>query len=840
MRKPSRRVSSLLVLGSLAACGGSGGGAPTTATLQGVITVPQLSAGGGRLLTDRDLDNVAHQAQPVGAVEPGDAFALRGRVGGDDPLDIFRVTTGAARLVIDAPADARVEVFDATDARCVLALEAGQRGELRVLSPLALDIAIGARQGEIDYVVDVVALKDDGGNARFAPLPRGAGRVASDLEIAYLGAQHEMVAGEIVVEFPENEVAPASVHAALGQLGLVRSEALVPGPVQKYYVTAPLLSVQQGAPLAASLELETCAVAQRAMAVPGVRSAGPNYIYRAFQNNPNDPGFAKQWHYTQIKAQQAWALFGGAPGSTSVIAAIIDTGIVLNHPDLAGRLIGGHDMISDPTRALDGDGIDANPDDVGDNLGSGLPSTFHGTHVGGTVGAATNNSVGVAGMDWSCKLMPIRVLGKGGGTLDDIIAGIRFAAGLSNASGQVPPTRADVINMSLGGTGSAAPYEAACNAADAAGVVIVVAAGNDNAATLNYPASYPVCISVGAIRFDKQRAPYSNFANTIDVVAPGGDTSVDQNGDGDPDGVLSCMAAHQNGTPVLALGYSYSQGTSMACPHVAGLAALVKGKAPGSTNAQIRAAIENNTETVASGKLVDTFAAVQAAGGNAANPILRAANTTLALTGTTTTGNVALSNVGNTGTVLTLIQGQVTTTYQQGNNWLTSTLAGGAGTGISHTRIDFTANPAGLANGKYQATVSIQPQTAGVNTAQILVTLTIGSTGGGSEEVFIVVADSTTFANMGQGQTNGAANYAYSVPNVAVGNYLLVAGTDRDNDDFIGDEGELFGIWPSTDSPLILSLATPGTFTGLNFPLQLRSRQQSVGGGKFTPIRIRR
>lgn len=837
MRKPSRRVSSLLVLGSLAACGGSGGGTPTSATLQGVITVPQLSAGGGRFLTDRDLDNVAHQAQPVGAVEPGDAFALRGRVGGDDPLDIFRVTTGDSRLVIDAPADARVEVFDATDARCVLTLEAGQRGELRVLSSVALDIAIAARQGEIDYVVDVVALKDDGGDARVAPLPRGASRVASALEVAYLGAQHEMVAGEIVVEFPENEVAPASVHAALGQLGLVRSEAMVPGPVQKYYVTAPLLSVQQGAPLAASLELETCAVAQRAMSVPGVRSAGPNYIYRAFQNNPNDPGFARQWHYTQIKAQQAWALFGGAPGSTNVIAAIIDTGIVLNHPDFVGRLIGGYDMISDAARALDGDGIDPNPDDVGDKLGTGLPSTFHGTHVGGTVGATTNNSVGVAGMDWSCKLMPLRALGSGGGTLEDIIASIRFAAGLSNASGAVPPQRADVINMSLGGTGTTAPYEAACNAADAAGVVVVVAAGNDNAATLNYPASYAVCISVGAIRFDKQRAPYSNFANTIDVVAPGGDTSVDQNGDGDPDGVLSCMAAHQNGTPVLALGYSYSQGTSMACPHVAGLAALVKGRAPGLTNAQIRALIEGNTETVASGKLVDTFAAVQAAGANANVPILRAAQTTLALTGAAPTGNVALSNVG-AGT-LNLQQVNVQTTYQTGNNWITSANLVAGGTGISHSRIDITANPAGLANGQYQATVKITPDVPATLTAQILVTLTIGSTGGGSETVFIVVANATTFANMGQGQTNGAANYAYSVPNVAVGNYLLVAGTDRDNDNFIGDEGELFGIWPSTDSPLVLSVPTPGTIPGLNFPIQLMSVQQSVGGGKFTPISIR-
>ncbi len=843
MRTPSRRVSSFLALGLLAACGGGGGGGPVNATLQGALTVPQLAAGGGRLITDRDLDSVAYQAQPLGALDAGEALALTGRVGGDDPLDIFRLTSDAARLVVTAPQDARVEVFDATDVRCVLAVAPGQKAELRVLSPVALDVAVAARAGEVGYEVGIVSMKDDGSEAPVAPLSRLAPGVASSLITVYLGAQHEMLPGQVIVEFAEDTAGPLSTHEALGRLGLVRAEVTVPGPIQKYFVTAPLLSVGQGASLATSLELETCAVAQRAMAIPGVRAASPNHIYHAFQNNPNDPLFVQQWHYTQIKAQQAWALFAGAPGSTSVITAIIDTGIVLNHPDFPNRLISGYDMISEPANALDGDGIDPNPDDPGDKLGTGLPSTFHGTHVGGTVGAATNNSTGVAGMDWSCKLMPVRVLGKQGGTSEDIAQGIRFAAGLSNASNTVPPQRADVINMSLGGLGGSAVQESACNAADAAGVLVVCAAGNDNSSTNNFPAAYPVCLSVGAVRFDKQRAPYSNFASTVDIWGPGGDTSVDQSGDGQPDGVLSCMAAHQNGTSQLLLGYSYSQGTSMACPHLAGVAALIKGRVPAATNAQIRAAIENTGETIAAGKLVDTFAAVQSAGGNATNPILRAANTTLALTGTAPTGNIALSNVGSTATTLTLVQGQVVIAYQTGNNWLTSaTLAGGAGTGISHTRIDMTANPAGLANGKYQATVTITPQTAGVNSVVIQVTLTIGATAGGSNEIFVVVADSVTIANKGQAQTNAGSNYAYSIANVPVGSYLLVAGTDRDNDGYIGDEGELFGIWPSNDSPLILAVSAAGTFTGLNFTLQGQAVQQGVGGGgtKLPPIALRR
>ncbi len=650
-----------------------------------------------------------------------------------------------------------------------------------------------------------------------------------------------MIAGEVIVAQDEQVVGIAS--AAMRAIGLV-PHTTVPGPIQRFKIAAPLPPLAAGGAPAQSLELQTALAAHRAAQVAGVSAASPNYIYRAFQNTPNDSLYARQWHYGHIKVPEAWTLFSGTPGSTSVIVAIVDTGIVLSHPDFAGRLIDGYDMISDAARALDGNGIDSNPDDPGDNFGLGLPSSYHGTHVGGTVGAATNNSVGVAGVDWNCKLMPMRCLGRGGsGSLEDIAQSIRYAAGLSNASNTTPPQRCDVMNMSLGGPGTASVLEQACNAAHNAGCLLVVAAGNDNSSTPNFPASYDVCLSVGSIRFDFARAPYSNFASTVDVNAPGGDTNVDQNNDSDPDGVLSCLAAEQNGTR--AVGFGFLQGTSMACPHVAGVAALVKGKQSSATNTQIRNFLTSTTfSRGGSNNIIDAFAAVQAASGTSApNPILTLSSTNIGIRGTDTTGTVTMSNTG-AATLLTVTQptgGDIT--YQTGSNWITSVaLEGGAGTNISHTTLRVNVSRTGLADGQYGATVRVPSSTTGVAAAQLSVTLFVGTTSTGNDEVFVLLVNPDTYATAAQAQTNATATYAYAFTEIPNGRYLLVAGTDRDNDNFLGDEGELFGIWPSNDSPLILEIVNGQTLVrGLNFSLQLQAVQQSRGlSRRIPPLRIQR
>ncbi len=834
------RLPPLIALVLAAGCGGGGGGGgggTTPARLEGTLTVPNLAVGRGRLLEDTTLNDVAHQAQDAGRLAGGEVIALHGRVGGDDRRDVYRATiTAGDAFVVSPTAGVRVEIFDA--ACGALAGNATADAPARMLADrdVTIDVVVAAQIHAVDYRVELQHSVDTAITTRL-PLAQNAPFAVSELQTGYLGADHEMVAGEVIVLQDESAVGPASAEfAAIG----LEAAAPVPGPMQRYRVATPR------PPLAnsnVSLEVQTCLLAHRAAQVSGVRTASPNYIYRAYQvPTPNDRLYPLQWHYDQITAPQAWALVPGpTPGSSSVIVSIVDTGMVLAHPDFAGRLIAGYDMISDAARALDGNGIDANPDDPGDNVGSGLPSSFHGTHVGGTVGAASNNSIGVTGMDWACKLMPIRVLGRGGsGTLEDIAQGIRWAAGLSNASGTLPAQRCDVMNMSLGGPGSASVLEAACQAATTAGVLLVVAAGNDNSATPNFPGSYDVCVCVGAIRFDFARAPYSNFATTVDVNAPGGDTSVDQNQDGEPDGVLSCLAA--DGNPI-QVGFGFLQGTSMACPHVAGVAALVKAAKPSATATELRALIEGNTFSQGgSTRIVNTFAAVQAAQGTSApNPILSISPGNLGFRNPDTTAAVTLSNVGNPA-LLTVTT--PTIAYTTGTNWITSATLGGTATGsISHPTLQVTVNRTGLADGQYNAVITIPSSTPSVAAAQLPVTLFVGVSQAANDTVFVLVVDETTFANLGQAQTTAATNFGYAIPNVAVGRYYLVAGTDRDNDDVIGDEGELFGLWPSNDSPLVLEITgSQPVVTGLNFTLQTQSVQQSVGRAPrvVPPIRIRR
>ncbi len=321
-----------------------------------------------------------------------------------------------------------------------------------------------------------------------------------------------------------------------------------------------------------------------------VQSAGLNYIRRILFA-PNDPFYPYQWHYPQINLPQAWDVTTGA----NAIVAVIDTGVVLSHPDLQGQLVAGYDFIKDPAVAGDGDGIDPNPDDPGDHYDNGS-SSFHGTHIAGTVAAATNNSVGVAGVAFSAKVMPLRALGIGGGYDYDIEQAVRFAAGLANDSGTVPPRRADVINLSVGGPGFSPGSQAAYDQARAAGVVIVAAAGNDGIDEMNYPAAFPGVIAVGAVDINKARAPYSNFGHWISVVAPGGNTAQDVNGDGRPDGVLSTATTDRSGA--LVNDYAIWQGTSMATPHVAGVIALMKAVAPSLTPQAI-------TNLLTSGALTD-------------------------------------------------------------------------------------------------------------------------------------------------------------------------------------------------------------------------------------------
>lgn len=329
--------------------------------------------------------------------------------------------------------------------------------------------------------------------------------------------------------------------------------------------------------------------------------AGPAPETQATGALPDDPLIAYQWHY-RPRGTAAGQSPGGAGfeafwtqarqvGSRQIRVAVIDTGLDMAHPDIMGspNVGRGVDMIADPERAGDADGVDDNANDDGDRCGRRVTDSFHGTHVAGTVGAVTaNDRRGVAGGAWNVTVLPIRALGRCGGEVSDIVNGIRWAAGLGPAITEtdaeiVNQTPADIINLSLAiGAPCPASMQAAIDAAVARGAVVVVAAGNNaNPTRLFAPANCNNVVVVAAGDARGGLAFYSNFGPEVDVMAPGGDMYADSDNNGGPDGVLSTMRIAQECVDVLTREgrsecfYGYQQGTSMAAPHVSAALALL-------------------------------------------------------------------------------------------------------------------------------------------------------------------------------------------------------------------------------------------------------------------------
>ncbi|MFB6810531.1 S8 family serine peptidase [Streptomyces sp. NPDC056387] len=320
---------------------------------------------------------------------------------------------------------------------------------------------------------------------------------------------------------------------------------------------------------------------------------------------PDDTEYAKQWDLFEptggMNVPAAWDKTTGS----GVTVAVIDTGYVA-HSDVAPNIVAGYDFISDSTAARDGNGRDNNPADQGDwsaagECGTGSTasgSSWHGTHVAGTIAAATNNAKGVAGIAYNAKIQPVRVLGKCGGTTSDIVDAITWASGGTVAGVPANATPAKVINMSLGGSGACTTsYQNAINAAVARGTTVVVAAGNSNADAAGFsPASCNNVVAVAATNRTGDRSFYSNYGAKVDVAAPGGETRRATDTPGTvttpENGILSTLNSGTT-TPGSEI-YKPYQGTSMAAPHVAGLAALVVAAKPSLTPAQVEAAIKAN------------------------------------------------------------------------------------------------------------------------------------------------------------------------------------------------------------------------------------------------------
>ncbi len=265
---------------------------------------------------------------------------------------------------------------------------------------------------------------------------------------------------------------------------------------------------------------------------------------------PNDPLYKHQWHLDQIRMPAAWKLADG----NGVIVAVLDTGVAFQTRERFHRVedLNGVSFVK-PFNFVNNDTFAE--DDHG-----------HGTHVAGTIAQVTNNGIGVAGVARNVKIMPLKVLsGSGSGSVGGIADAIRYAA----------DEGAKVINMSLGGRFPSRVLKKAVEYAHSKGVTVVCAAGNESRGKVGYPAAYPGAVAVSATQFDEATTFYSNYGVDIDIAAPGGNTRIDQNGDGMPDGVLQNTIAIQDPSKSDYFGF---MGTSMASPHAAGVAALVVGE----------------------------------------------------------------------------------------------------------------------------------------------------------------------------------------------------------------------------------------------------------------------
>ena len=289
----------------------------------------------------------------------------------------------------------------------------------------------------------------------------------------------------------------------------------------------------------------------RASAPEGkIKHIEENFEYRIQEFVPDDPLYQYQWNFKQVGAERAWEINSGR----DAVVAVIDTGVTVESapdrgikvgPDMKDvRTVPGYDFVDDDDFVYDGHG--------------------HGTHVAGTIAQATDNGFGVAGLAFEAQIMPIRVLNdQGFGSVADIADAVRFAA----------DNDADVINMSLGGPLPSWVLKRAVDYAHNKGTTVVAAAGNAGKKAPSYPAAYKNSFAVAATQYDQHTTFYSQWGDFVDIAAPGGNTRVDQNGDGRPDGIL--QETHPRGGKTDQHEFALYMGTSMASPHVAAAAAMV-------------------------------------------------------------------------------------------------------------------------------------------------------------------------------------------------------------------------------------------------------------------------
>ena len=612
-------------------------------------------------------------------------------------------------------------------------------------------------------------------------------------------------------------------------------------------------------PSDAEMRVATLLAAKELSMNPAVEYAEPNFLRRSTQV-PIDERYGTQWHYDQIRLPEAWDI---TTGSTDVKVAVIDTGIFVAHPDLAARLSDdGFDFINnaynagdgeevnedtngngvlDPGEDIDGDNylddgqeIDNDADDPGDGYenpycGDGdYSSSFHGTHVAGTVGAETNNDDdsedvnengildlgedidsdgildtagdgsgnGVAGVTWAGEIMNLRVLGCAGGYDFDIANAIRYAAGLENQSGIIVEDPADIANMSLGGGGTSSTMSNAIADATVAGLIIVAAAGNSATELPSYPAAYTNVISVSATLTDDSLASYSNYGATVDLAAPGSK-------------IKSTLAEYNANEQKIKASYASSNGTSMAAPHVAGVASLMKSVYPDMSPSDFDAILVSGKITIDLGDpgrddlfgvgRIDAAKAVAFSKDIAdglevipVTPILVIGETYLNFGKTIGQYSISASNAGNGNLEIITVTAAdpfvIISEPVQQNEISIYTI------GINRT---------GLVDGVYSSTASFSSNGGIVDVSLVfeVMSTNVASEGNlGNISVVLREVD-TGIETPLEIQSASEGQYSYSIDGIEAGVYEIHSGTDIDNDGIICGIAEACGAYPIALSP---------------------------------------
>ena len=519
---------------------------------------------------------------------------------------------------------------------------------------------------------------------------------------------------------------------------------------------------------AQSLEGAALDAATRRMRLhPDVAWAEPDVLMKPLQVTPNDTFYtALRQTYLDTPAvyaagvnlPPAWARTTGG----DMVVAVLDTGVRFDHPDLAGKLLPGYDFVSELAYANDGDGRDADPSDPGDWVSAAdrsanaalfgscsiTGSSWHGTFISGQIAAVTNNLTGVAGVNWGTHVLPVRVSGKCGAFLSDILDGMRWAAGLAVAGVPANPNKARIISLSFGGDiACTASYQDVINEVTAAGTLVVVAAGNDNAAPKR-PADCQNVLAVGAVQTNGLKTTYSSFGTAIALSAPGGW--------GSAGAATNIFSTVNLGTTTPGTNdYGYKLGTSFSTPLAAGVASLMLSLNPNIPPTQLITRLKasarahlavSGAPTCAAGVGVACNCTTSTCGAgllDAGNATLVALNPValIAGVGAPTFGSaVALdgrASAGVTGSSITAYQwtqvsGSTVTIQNAGTSQATVALPDAAGT--FRFRLQVTDNLARTGEEFLSVTTSAAATTVSVGTdaaSSVTTTTTTPSTGGG-------------------------------------------------------------------------------------------------------------